>query len=372
LYDIIILGGGASALFLNDFLKNKKVLIIEHNPDIGAKIKISGGGRCNITNRYVSYKNYYPQSEFVKNALSIASNDLLFKWLHQKKLKIYELKNNQFFLGSSKEIINVLRPQCDILYNCEILNVKLTRNFEVFTNKGVFEAKNVVVALGGKSYKKLGASEKGYEIAKKFGHTVTALKPALVGLTVQPEQSWFKKLSGISINVDVYIGNKFFSQNILFSHRGITGPAILNASLYWERGKIKIDFLKGKKVKDFLKNRNKQIVSQLPFPKNFTREFLKSEGIADKKVFTLSENEWQKLFKLENYEFAPAGTFGFERAEVTKGGVLTDEISKYMESKIYNGLYFIGEVLDVTGELGGYNFQWAFSSAYCAYLGLSL
>lgn len=370
MYDVIILGAGASGLFLSDFLKSKNILIIEHNPSVGAKIKISGGGKCNITNKNVSVENYYPKSEFVKRTLQKAGNKELLKWIKSKGLNVYELKENQYFFKTSNEILKVLKPKCKILLNTEVLDIK--EGFEVVTNKGTYKSKKVVVALGGKSFKKLGASEKGYEIAQKFTHSLTPLKPALTGLTVQPQEFWFKKLSGISFNADVYVGDKKFSQNILFSHRGITGPAILNTSLYWEKGKIKIDFLSGGKVKKLLKNKNRQIVSQLPLPKSFVKEFLKHINIKDKKIMFLKEEEYKKLELLENYIFAPAGTFGYERAEVTKGGIDTDEITEYMESKKIKGLYFIGEVLNVAGELGGYNFQWAFSSAYCAFLGLSL
>ncbi|GAB6074313.1 BaiN/RdsA family NAD(P)/FAD-dependent oxidoreductase [Nautilia lithotrophica] len=370
MYDVIILGGGAGGLFLADFLRGKKVLIVEHNSKTGEKIKISGGGKCNITNKRVGFENYYPKSEFVKKALQKADNKMLLKWIKNKGLKVYELKKGQYFFKSSEDILNALKPKCDVLLNTEIIDVK--EGFNVITDKGVFKAKNVVVALGGKSFKKLGASEKGYEIAEKFGHKIKPLKPALVGLSVQPSEAWFKKLSGISFKASVSVNDKTFVQNILFSHRGITGPAILNASLYWERGKIKIDFLAGKKVEDFLKNRHKQIISQLPLPKAFIKEFLNHISVKDKKVMFLSKKEIENLKLLENYEFAPAGTFGFERAEVTKGGVDTEEINEFMESRKVKGLYFIGEVLDVTGELGGYNFQWAFSSAYSAFLGLSL
>jgi predicted Rossmann fold flavoprotein len=154
---------------------------------------------------------------------------------------------------------------------------------------------------------------------------------------------------------------------MLFSHRGITGPAILNASLWWDRGKIKINFLK-RDFFSYLKNPNKQISTQLPLPRRFIKEFLNSQGLKDKKVKELKPLEKDKLKLLNNYEFAPAGTFGFERAEVTKGGVNTEELIDFLESKFQKGLYFTGEVVDVTGELGGYNFQWAFSSAYSVYL----
>ncbi|WP_456480027.1 NAD(P)/FAD-dependent oxidoreductase [Nautilia sp.] len=367
---MIILGAGAAGLFLADFLKGKNVLIIEHNNEIGAKIKISGGGKCNITNKKVSFENYYPKSEFVKKALQKAGSKELLKWIKNKGLKVYELKEGQYFFKSSLEILRVLKPECEVMLNTEILDVK--EGFEIITDRGVYKSENVVVALGGRSFKKLGATEKGYEIAEKFGHKITPLKPALVGFTVQPSENWFKKLSGVSFKASVLVNGRRFTQNILFSHRGITGPAVLNASLYWEKGRITIDFLVGTKIDKLLKNRHKQIVSQIPLPKAFVKEFLRAAGIEDKKVMFLKKEEIKKLKRLENYEFAPAGTFGFERAEVTKGGICTSEISEYMESEKIKGLYFIGEVLDVTGELGGYNFQWAFSSAYSAFSGLSL
>ena len=240
--------------------------------------------------------------------------------------------------------------------------------FKIRTNKGDIKAKKVVVASGGVSFKKLGASDIGYKIANKFSHTIIPLKPALVGLTVQKQEEWFKKLSGISFKAEVKINDKIFNQEILFSHKGITGPAILNASLWWDRGFIEISFLKN--VKNYLKNPNKQISTQILLPKRFVKEFLNLVGIEDKKVKYLTKDEFKKLKLLENYKFAPAGTFGYERAEVTKGGIYTREIGFDLQSKKIKGLYFIGEVLDVTGELGGYNFQWAFSSAFNLFLNL--
>jgi len=368
LYDVIILGGGASGLFLADFLTSKKCLIIEHNRKLGAKIEISGGGKCNITNRFVSHNNYHPSSEFVKNALKKADNKTLLDWLEKKNLKPRLLKNNKYFFNSSKELLKVLKPECEYLLNTEVIDV--IEGFEVITDKGSFKSKNVVVALGGKSFKKLGASQKGYEIAEKFSHKINTPKPALVGFTVQKEQFWFKRLSGVGFLSEVEIGNKKFRDNILFSHKGITGPAVLNASLYWEKGNVIIDFLPGRKVESLLKNPHRQIISQIPLPKNFVKEFLQSIGIRDKKVKDLSKPEIEKIKILNRYPFAPAGTFGFEKAEVSKGGVDVNEIDEYMQSKKVKGLYFIGEVLDVTGELGGYNFQWAFTSAFCASINL--
>jgi predicted Rossmann fold flavoprotein len=364
----IILGGGASGLFLAVLLK-KDYLIIEGNSQIGRKIKVSGGGKCNITNKYVSPKNYRGDFDFVKNALDKFDNKSLLSWLKKNNLEVKELKKNQYFFNSSDVLLNFFKKSVkNVKLNTKILDVEENR---VFTDKGVFEAENIVVATGGLSFKSLGATGIGYEIAKKIGHHINTLKPALVGFSVQKEQFWFKNLSGVSLKADVFVENKKFRDNILFSHRGITGPAILNASLWWERGKIKIDFLAGKNIDTFLKNPNKIISTQLPLPKRFVKEFLKSIDLEDKKVKSLSKEEFEKLKKINSYEFAPAGTFGFEKAEVTKGGVATDEIDEYMKSKLSKNFFFIGEVLDVTGELGGYNFQWAFTSAFNAFRFLS-
>ena len=364
----IILGAGASGLFLASLLK-KDYLIIEHNDAVGRKIKISGGGKCNITNKIVSFKNYKGDNDFIKRALKEFDNKDLLKWLKKNKLEVKELKKNQFFFNSSDVLLSFFKKNVkNIKLNTEILDVEENR---VITNKGVFEAKNIIIATGGVSFKKLGASDIGFRLAEKFSHNIAPLKPALVGFTVQKEEFWFKKLSGISIFTDVYVENKKFKDNILFSHKGITGPAILNASLWWERGKIKIDFLAGRKIESFLKNPNKIISTQIPLPKRFVKEFLNSIGVEDKKIKLLSKKEFENLKKINCYEFAPAGTFGFERAEVTKGGVVTDEIDEFMRSKLNKNIFFIGEVLDVAGELGGYNFQWAFTSAFNAFRFLS-
>ena len=363
MYDTIILGAGASGLFLAAQLK-KNYLLIEHNSQIGKKIKVSGGGKCNITNKILTPEHYKGKSEFILRVFKHFNNKDLLNWLKKNNLKVKELKPNQYFFDSSDVLLNFFKKNVkNVSLNTEILEIKENR---VITDKGEFRAKNIVVATGGVSFKSLGASDIGIKIAKSLGHNVIPFKPALVGLTVQKQEEWFKKLSGISIFADVYVGNKKFSQNILFSHRGITGPAILNASLWWERGKIKIDFLR-KDVSNFLKNPNKQISTQLPLPKRFAKEFLNVIGLEDKRVKFLKKEEINKLRLLNSYEFAPAGMFGFERAEVSKGGVDTDEIDEFMRSKINPNIFFIGEVLNVTGELGGYNFQWAFSSAFNAF-----
>ena len=368
MYDTIILGAGASGLFLGDLLK-KNYLIIEHNNEIGKKIKVSGGGKCNITNKNLSPKNYDGDNKFIRKTFEKFNNKDLLNFLKRNNLKVFEKKKNQFFFESSEVLLNYFKKNVkNVLLNTQILGIEKNK---ILTSKGEFKAKNIVVATGGVSFKKLGASNIGYKIAENLGHNIKILKPALVGFTVQKQEEWFKKLSGISFLADIKVGEYSYKDNVLFSHRGITGPAILNASLRWNKGKIVIDFLAGKNMFYFLKNPNKQISTQLPLPKRFVKEFLDVLGVVDKKIKFLTKEEKEKLKLFNNYEFAPAGTFGFEKAEVTKGGVNTDEIDEFMRSKFSPNIFFIGEVLDVTGELGGYNFQWAFSSAFSAFLFLS-
>ncbi|GAX87483.1 conserved hypothetical protein [Lebetimonas natsushimae] len=369
LFNTIILGGGASGLFLGSLLR-KNYLIIEHNKEIGAKIKVSGGGKCNITNKIVSENNYRGDKELVKKTLNRFSNKNLLNWLKNNNLEVIEAKKNQYFFKSSEVLVSFFKRNVKNIYKAKIVEVKFENDkFKVVTDKKIFYAKNVVVATGGISFRKLGASDIGYRIAESFSHSIIPPRPSLVRFTVQRSESWFKNLSGVGFGAEVSVGDKKFKQNILFSHKGITGPAILNASLWWDKGKIIINFLK-KDVFSYFKNPNKQISTQLPLPKRFVKEFLISQNLKDKKIKELKPSEKEKLRLLNSYEFAPAGTFGLERAEVTKGGVNTNELSVFLESKFQKGLYFAGEVVDITGELGGYNFQWAFSSAYSVYLGI--
>ena len=367
IYDLAILGAGAAGLFLAANIR-KKAILIDHNQQIGRKILISGGGKANIGNLRFDVDRFYSRDPaFVKHVIDRFDNKSVLYWLKKEGCKGFLQKEEKLFCPrSAKELINIFqrRLHCEVMLGARIDRVE--PGFTIYTSKGTIKAKKVVVATGGLSYKRIGATGIGYEIAKSFGHEVSRLDPALVGFTVQKEQFWFKELSGISFKVRVKVGEKSFHDDILFAHRGISGPAILNASLYWQRGKVEIAFLK-KNIKYYLKNKNKVISSQLPLPKRFTKRFLQELGIEDRPIKKLSSEEVRKLAVFNNYIFAPAGTFGFERAEVTRGGVLLDDIDPdTMESRKYPGLYFIGEVLDVAGELGGYNFQWAFSSAWVA------
>jgi len=370
--ELAIIGAGASGLFLASNLKSKNIIVIDSNPKIGAKIAISGGGKCNITNKFVKASNYLGDANFITPSLKSFDQKSLLAWLRTRGLSPVMKKEHQYFCpNSSKEILDIFNktiPKRALLLNTKVEQV--TQEGELFiihTNRQSIRAKKLVVASGGLSYVSIGASDIGFEIAKHFGHTIIKPSPALVGFTVQKDQFFFKELSGLSTEVKISVEGKSFSGSLLFAHKGLSGPVILNASLYWQKGTICIDFLNGFDIDKHLHS-NKLISSLLPLPKRLTKAFLVQFDLVDKPIKKLNKNELAVLETLSTYTFAPAGNFGYSKAEVTRGGVDTNEIdSTTLESKRIKNLYFLGEVLDVTGQLGGYNFQWAFSSAYqCA------
>jgi len=369
IFDIIILGAGASGLMSASHInKDYNVGLIDTNGSIGQKIKISGGGKCNITNVKVSSENYDGDKKFIDDILNQFTQKDLLLFLKKYNLEL-EIRDNRFyfFKQSAKVLIDTFLKkvkQHTLLLNYKVQDVKYQNNqFIINTSKGDIFAKKVVVATGGLSYASIGASDIGYKIAKNFGHNIIKTKPALVGFTVQKEQFWFKELSGISINVTINVNNKKFNDPLLFTHKGISGPSILNASLYWQKGNLTIDFLPSLSINTINTNSKKLLSNSLFLPKRFIQSYLKANNLTDKSIFKYSKNEFEIIQNLNNYQFSPAGNFGYTKAEVTKGGVDTLEIdSKTMQSKLQKGLYFVGEVLDVTGWLGGYNFQWALSS----------
>ena len=370
--EIVILGAGASGLMLGALLSNQDFLIVDNNAKIGSKILVSGGGRCNITNGNVKPKNFVAEQRFVRNVLKRFDQHALLAWLGERGLNPIVRKNHQYFCqNSAKEIVELFQKEINhkkIYLNTNIKKVeKRGEYFEVLTAKGTIKAKKVVVATGGLSFPKLGATSIGYDIAKDFGHEVAPLSAGLVGFTVQPEEFFFKSLSGISTEVKIKVADKEIDGSLLFTHKGVSGPAVLDASLYWQKGKIEIDFIPNTNLQS-LNSSKKNISRMLGLPSRVAKTFLDTLNIEDRACSKLSVEEWQKIEKLKAYVFAPAGNFGYSKAEVTKGGILLDEIdASSMMSLRSDGLYFLGEVLDVTGELGGYNFQWAFSSAYvCA------
>ena len=522
IYDVLIIGAGAAGLFLAANLRGKSVAVLEKNATPGKKILASGGGRCNVTNRRIDASNYLGDANFVKNILKNLDFKDVLKFFGE--LKFNEQKQNQFFCDSgAKDVLGVLlkrarqsgtqifcgvcvkgarkistdenrqnldispaQNRCENLTDFEMKFDRCEQNlneiFEVLAENGdKFYTKNLVVASGGLSYKSLGASDIGYEIAQSFGIKVVPPTPALVGFTVQKEEFWFKNLSGVCfpaqillervpqksggesksysqsksgnadkfsvcretiganlkqpsdehaplqtgdlnsqktvtfaaprqngeilelnltaneatldknrdfydsdakfnasqeiefnggeiLNGDVKVGK--YSQkeqikiagDVLFTHKGISGPAVLNASLFWQKGLIEINFCPNFNIQTAQKS-VKQLSTVLPLPRRFTLEFLRAAGLSDKPYGKYAQAEREKILRLFNYRFAPAGTFGFERAEVTKGGVDTDALEVNCSVKGVRGLYFIGEVLNVTGMLGGYNLHFAFACA---------
>ncbi len=373
-YDVIILGAGASGLMCAGNLSKKtKTAVIEINDKVAKKVKISGGGKCNITNVSVQIDNFDGDEALLASAFKKFSKDDLLDFLDRNKVELQLRKGRYYFCqNSSDDIINVLKKNAknsEIILNSRLLHVSKAKDiFTVTTDKNVYKAKKVIVATGGKSFQTLGASDIGLEVAKSFGIGVKEFSPALVGLTLQKEQFWMKELSGLSCYVHVKVADKLLKEEMLFAHKGISGPVILSASLYWKKGELSIDFLPNKNILDLVKNSKKLVSSVISLPKRLSKALLFAIDFTDKECTKLIKNERELLKTLHNYTFAPAGNFGFTKAEVSRGGVLAEELEyKTLESKKVKGLYFIGEVVDVTGELGGYNFQWAFSSAYaCA------
>ncbi|WP_228201838.1 NAD(P)/FAD-dependent oxidoreductase [Arcobacter venerupis] len=370
MYDIAIIGAGASALMLASNLDKKKyknICLIDTNAKIGSKIKVSGGAKCNITNELVTSNNYLGDREFVKELLKNFSKDDLLAFLNKNGVtpKINpKIVKGTYFCNTSQDVIDMftkITTHVKKYLNTTVLDLDFDKHFKIKTDSKLIEAKKVVIASGGLSYSMLGASSIAFDIAKKFGHSIIKLEPALVGFTVQKEQFWFKNLAGISMPVFTFVDDKRIEGSLLFAHKGCSGPVILTSSLYWKKGKMAIDFLPKQKLESFLHG-NKIISSALPLPKRFIQEFLLSVELEDKSVSKLTNDEKTKLLLLKNYEFSPAGNFGYTKAEVTKGGINTDEINhSSFESLKLKDLYFIGECLDITGELGGFNFQIAFS-----------
>ena len=417
IYDVLIIGAGAAGLFLAANLRGKSVALLEKNATPGKKILASGGGRCNVTNRRIDASNYLGDADLVTNIIkNLDFKDVLNFF---GELKFNEQKQNQFFCESgAKDVLGVLLKRarqsgaqifCGVCVksarkiladeNGGILDVSPAQNreenltdfeikfdrceqnlneiFEVVAEDGdKFYAQNLVVASGGLSYKSLGASDIGYEIAQSFGIKVVPPAPALVGFTVQKDEFWFKNLSGVCFPARIRVGcagkdaaanreskmPREFAGDILFTHKGISGPAVLNASLFWQKGLIAINFCPNFSIETAQKSK-KQLSTALPLPRRFMLEFLHAAGLSDKPYGEYKADEAAKISRLFAYEFAPAGTFGFERAEVTKGGVDTDALDANCCHKDTRGLYFIGEVLNVTGMLGGYNLHFAFACA---------
>jgi predicted Rossmann fold flavoprotein len=380
-YDAIIVGAGAAGLFcaFQAGKRGRRVLVIEHNAQIGRKILISGGGRCNFTNVHTKAENFVSQNpHFAKSALARYTPQDFVELVKKHRIEFYEKKLGQLFCReSSRQIVEMLLAECEkakveIRTACTIQDVRRNELFEIETSQSVFRADNLVIATGGLSFPKIGATDFGYKIARRFGLKMTATRPSLVPL-VFTKKADFGQLAGISVDSIVSTGKHSFRENILFTHRGLSGPAILQISNYWDPGKpVSIDLLPERNALEILEKSlgSKQNLDNFlgKFLPNRFAEIYTKINLPNKPLPQLSRKEIEKIAeKLNDWQVLFNETEGYHKAEVTLGGIDTSELSSQtMESKKVSGLYFIGEVVDVTGWLGGYNFQWAWASAYAA------
>ena len=386
-FEVIVIGAGAAGLMcaIEAGKRNKKVLIIEHSSKIAEKIRISGGGRCNFTNLYSNSENFLSNNKhFCKSAFSKYTQNDFIDLVKKHKIKFHEKKLGQLFCdNSAKDIIEMLITECEIQkveisLNTEIKSVIREENLYILEteNKGKFICSSLVIATGGLSIPKIGASDYGYKIANQFNLKVTNLYPALVPLTFKDDILEFcKSLAGVSIEASVKINKTIFNEGLIFTHRGISGPSILQISSYWKPDRsIEVNLLPLNSMDKTLKERRvktpKQNISNVlsDFLPNKLAMAITSLLNTNQKIGEASNSTLNKISNFINkLNVLPTGTEGYRTAEVTLGGIDTNEInSATMECKKYSGLYFIGEVVDVTGHLGGHNFQWAWSSGYVA------
>ncbi len=387
-YDVIIVGAGAAGLMCaaTASYRGKKTLVLDNAKKSGRKILISGGGRCNFTNTNVEPANFLCQNpHFVKSALARYKSADFIELVERHGVEYEERDHGQLFcLDSAKDILNVLLTECDwagaqIQLRTEILNISKQddNRFLLETSESSYLCHSLVIATGGLSMPKLGATPFGFKVAEQFGLKVLPTTAGLVPFTWHSEdKTRFEPLSGISIPVKVTANSGIsFKEDMLLTHRGLSGPVMLQISSYWEPGQtIEIDLLPENNISELLtgigqQHPNQSLKNTLAkcLPKRFIEAHLASSQLLDKSLKQLIPADIKFLHEqLHHWHLLMNGTEGYRTAEVTRGGVDTDELSsKTMEAKRVPGLYFIGEVVDVTGWLGGYNFQWAWASGFC-------
>lgn len=381
-FDAIIVGGGAAGLMcaIEAGKRGRSTLVLERSESVGKKIRISGGGRCNFTNIIVNDECFLSDNpRFCRSALARYTPDDFIALIEKHRIRYHEKTLGQLFCdGSSREIIAMLLEECkqarvNIVTDCHVNDISRDSRFSVSTDRGLFESETLVIATGGLSVPKSGATDLGYRVAKKFEVPLVPVRPGLVPLRFGvADRSLYSALSGISFEAVVSFGSAVFRENVLITHRGLSGPAILQISSYWKPGEpVLVDLLPDTDVVSLAIERLTepvQLVSMLSdvLPKRLAKVLCESFG--GKPFNRNSRADLEAIDrKLHRWEVWPDGTEGFEKAEVTVGGVDTNVLSsKTMEARFRPGLFFIGEVVDVTGHLGGYNFQWAWSSGHAA------
>ena len=380
-YDAVVLGGGAAGLMcaITAGRRGRRVVVIEHAERIGKKILISGGGRCNFTNLHCRPEHFLSANpHFCKSALARYTPHDFIALVEKHRIPYHEKTLGQLFCdGSAREIVAMLEAEChsvgvEIVTGARVREVTRGDRFVARTDADEMQAPSLVVATGGLSIPKMGATPFGYELARQFGLKLCECRPALVPLTLGAEdRKHYCDLSGVSAEVVASCGGQSFREKMLITHRGLSGPAVLQISSYWDGASpISLNLAPEKDVLTRMKSR--PAGRDLKAAKAAFRAVL-ADRFADRWVDLHAPQRWTNaaLEDLEraahHWQITPAGTEGYDKAEVTAGGVDTDELSaKTMESRKVPGLYFIGEVGDVTGHLGGFNFQWAWASGFSA------
>lgn len=385
MFDVLVIGGGAAGLMaaLTAGQRGRSVAVLEHGPEVGRKILISGGGRCNFTNQTMRADRFLSANpHFVKSAISRYQSSHFLDLLAKHRIAWHEKKLGQLFCdNSAHDIVQMLLDECAaahvrVLTDVRVYDIGKSDFFRVQTSRGDMTARAVVLATGGLSIPKLGASRFAYEMARQFGLTVVPPEPALVPLTFGGESDeWVRSLAGLSLPVRVTCGKAAFDEALLFTHRGMSGPALLQISSYWSAGQtLSVDFLPGQDLAALLLKLKKEgskakgagalarwlpqrlahAMVELGAPERTLAEW------ADRDIRLMAE-------RVHRMQLKPQGTEGFAKAEVTRGGVDTKGLSsRTMEATSVPGLYVVGEAVDVTGWLGGYNFHWAWASGHAA------
>lgn len=382
-WDVIVIGASASGMMCaaTAGYRGKRVLVLDHAPKAGAKIRISGGGKCNFTNRQVTPANYHCQNpHFVKSALARYPSTAFIELVERHGIDYEEREHGQLFtLNGAGEIIAMLRTECDwagveLLLNCSINEVVphptgegADSGYMLHTSQGVFGTDKLVIATGALSFPKLKASDLGYRIAKQFDLPMIAVRPGLVGLNIDLP-NW-SELAGIALPATLSCEGRSWTRNLLFTHTGMSGPATLQISNVWQTGRsIQLNLLPELDIVAAvltLKAQNKELRPWLrsQLPKRLADYYWQLYPLDGKPAELSDDSLRQWAQALQHWTLTPSGTDGYHKAEVTVGGIDTQTISsKNMEALTQPGLYFIGEVLDVTGDLGGFNFQWAWAS----------
>jgi predicted Rossmann fold flavoprotein len=388
-FDVVILGAGAAGLLcaIEAGRRGRRVAVVERAERAGKKILISGGGRCNFTNLHCTAENFLSANpHFCKSALAQYTPADFVRLVEKHKIPYHEKKPypeaapGQLFCDrSAQDILGMLEEECRaagvrIFLNTRVQEVLHGDGFRVLAGDAEFAAPALVVATGGLSIPKMGATSFGYDLAKQFGHAIRDCRPGLVPITLNRRDAKdYCDLAGVSMEVVASCGAQRFRERMLITHRGLSGPAILQISSYWRwktKRPLTIDLAPEKKWTAAL--RDPHGTRDLTAARGSLRKVL-PQRLADRWLERHAPRDWtnRSLDKMEaelhHWEVAPAGTEGYDKAEVTAGGVDTEELSsKTMESRKVRGLFFIGEVVDVTGQLGGFNFQWAWSSGFCA------